>query len=154
MLTTTGEKVQGWTAVDSTTGAVNTNGPIGNIVVPVGSVKPAVATTSLSIDMNLNAGATVGSSGASYETSMTVYDSLGAAHELTLQFQKTDTNTWTYNVAIPGDEVSAGTAGALYSIPNATGDPQVRQPGTLDGLRPAVRPSRSPFPVWSAARRT
>jgi flagellar hook protein FlgE len=121
LLTTTGEKVQGWTAIDSTTGAVNTNGPIGNIVVPVGSVKPAVATTTFSVDMNLNAGATVGSSGASYETSLTVYDSLGSQHELTLQFQKTDTNTWTYNVAIPGDEVSAGVAGSLYSIPNASG---------------------------------
>src|SRR5215471_6783439 len=121
LLTTTGEKVQGWTAIDSTTGAVNTNGPIGNIVVPVGSVKPAVATTAFSVDMNLNAGATVGSSGASYETSLTVYDSLGAPHELTLQFQKTDTNTWTYNVAIPGDQVAAGVAGSLYSIPNASG---------------------------------
>src|SRR5689334_18102182 len=121
MLTTTGEKVQGWTAIDSKTGAVNTNGPIGNIVVPVGSVKPAVATTGFSVDMNLNAGAAVGSSNASYETSLTVYDSLGAPHELTMQFQKTDTNTWSYNVAIPGDDVSAGTAGELYSIPNASG---------------------------------
>ena len=119
--TNTGERVQGWTAVDSTTGAVNTNGPIGNIVVPVGSVKPAVATTSFSVDMNLNAAAAVGSSAASYETSLTVYDSLGTPHELTLQFQKTDTNTWTYNVAIPGDQVSSGTAGSLYPVPNATG---------------------------------
>jgi flagellar hook protein FlgE len=121
LLTATGEKVQGWTTIDPATGAVNTNGPIGNIVVPVGSVKAAVATTTMSVDMNLNAAAAVGSSGASYETSMTVYDSLGAPHELTLQFQKTDTNTWTYNVAIPGDDVSAGTAGSLYSIPNASG---------------------------------
>src|SRR5436190_10117444 len=77
LLTTTGEKVQGWTAIDPATGAVNTNGPIGNIVVPVGSVKPAVATTTFSVDMNLNAAAMVGMSGASYETSLTVYDSLG-----------------------------------------------------------------------------
>src|SRR5436190_12283184 len=121
LLTTTGERVQGWTAVDPSTGAVNTNGPIGNIVVPVGSVKPAVATTNFSVDMNLNAAATVGSSGASYETSLTVYDSLGAPHELTMQFQKTDANTWTYNVAIPGDELSAGTPGSLFSVPNANG---------------------------------
>ena len=77
LLTNTGEKVQGWTTIDSTTGAVNTNGPIGNIVVPVGSVKPAVATSNFTVDMNLNAGAAVGSSDASYETSLTTYDSLG-----------------------------------------------------------------------------
>src|SRR5579871_4834224 len=41
LLTNTGEKVQGWTQIDTTTGAVNTNGPTGNIVIPVGSVKPA-----------------------------------------------------------------------------------------------------------------
>jgi flagellar hook protein FlgE len=131
MLTTTGERVQGWTAIDSTTGAVNTNGPIGNIVVPVGSVKAAVATTNLSVDMNLNAGAAVGSSTASYETSLTVYDSLGAAHDLTMQFQKTDTNSWTYNVAIPGADASAGKAGELYSIPNATGTLQFNDQGRL-----------------------
>src|SRR5579864_6365088 len=121
MLTTTGEKVQGWTAIDPATKAVNTNGPIGNIVVPVGSVKPAIATTTMSVDMNLNAGAGVGSSGASYETSLTVYDSLGAPHELTMQFVKADTNTWTYNVALPGDDVSGQPPGELYSVPNATG---------------------------------
>ena len=121
LLTNTGEKVQGWTQIDTTTGAVNTNGPIGNIVIPVGSVKPAVATTTMSVDMNLNAGAAVGSADASYETTETVYDSLGTSHQLTLQFQKTDTNTWTYNVSIPGGDLSGGTAGAPYSIPNASG---------------------------------
>jgi flagellar hook protein FlgE len=121
MLTATGEKVQGWTTIDSATGAVNTNGPVGNIVIPVGSVKPAVATANMNVDLNLNAGAAVGSADASYETSETVYDSLGTAHQLTLQFQKTDTNTWTYNVTVPGDDLSGGTAGTPYSIPNASG---------------------------------
>ena len=62
LLTNTGEKVQGWTSIDTATKAVNTNGPIGNIVVPVGSVKPAIAITTMSVDMNLNAAATVGGS--------------------------------------------------------------------------------------------
>jgi len=121
LLTATGEKVQGWTAIDPATGAVNTNGPIGNIVVPVGSVKPAVATTQFTVGMNLNAGATVGSSDGSYETSITAYDSLGTAHQVTLQFTKTDVNTWTYNVMVPGADVSAGVAGTPYPIPSATG---------------------------------
>jgi flagellar hook protein FlgE len=121
LLTATGEKVQGWTSLDAT-GKVNTNGPIGNIVVPVGSVKPAVATTTMSVDLNLNASAAVGSTDGSWQTSVTVYDALGTAHELTLSFTKKDVNTWTYNVSVPGADVGAGTAGTAYSIPSATGD--------------------------------
>ncbi len=49
LMTDTGDYVQGWTATDPTTGAVNTNGPIGNIVVPVGSLSPPVPTTQLSV---------------------------------------------------------------------------------------------------------
>src|SRR5690242_11463049 len=131
LLTNTGEKVQGWTSIDPATGAVNTNGPISNIVVPVGTVKPAVASTQFSVDMNLNAGAAVGSASGSYETSLTVYDSLGAAHEVTLQFQKTDVNTWTYNVTIPGEDVSGGTAGTPFSVPGATGTLKFNSSGQL-----------------------
>ena len=40
LMTDTGQYVQGWTSLDSTTGAVDTNGPVGNIVVPVGSLSP------------------------------------------------------------------------------------------------------------------
>src|SRR5579872_2335778 len=35
LLTDTGARVQGWTTVDPATGQVDTNGPMGNIVVPV-----------------------------------------------------------------------------------------------------------------------
>jgi flagellar hook protein FlgE len=45
---------------------------------------------------------------------ITVYDSLGTSHTLTLNFQKTAANTWSYQVTIPGADVSAGTAGTPY----------------------------------------
>ena len=131
MLTNTGERVQGWTTIDAATGKVNTNGSIGNIVVPVGSVKPALPTSQFTVDMNLNAGAAVGSTDGSYETSLTVYDSLGTPHQLTMQFKKTDVNTWSYNVTIPGDDVSGGTVGAAYSIPNASGTLKFDSTGQL-----------------------
>src|ERR1051326_3698424 len=54
LLTITGCKVQGWTTVDPTTGQVNPNGPVGNIVVPVGSLHPPAATSTITNDMNLN----------------------------------------------------------------------------------------------------
>jgi flagellar hook protein FlgE len=48
-----------------------------------------------------------------------------------MQFAKTDTNTWTYNVALPGDDVSGQPAGELYSIPNATGTLKFDSAGQL-----------------------
>jgi flagellar hook protein FlgE len=45
---------------------------------------------------------------------MKVYDSLGTAHTLTLNFQKTSANQWSYDVTIPGEDVSGGTAGTPY----------------------------------------
>ena len=120
LLTATGAKVQGWTTIDAATGQVNTNGPIGNIVVPVGSLKPAVATTNFTIDLNLNANAAADGT-SDFTTPLTVYDSLGSSHVLTLDFQKTAANTWNYQVYIPGDEISGGTAGTPYPISGASG---------------------------------
>ena len=120
LLTDTGNQVQGWTTIDPTSGAVDTNGDIGNIVVPVGSLKPPVATTGFTVDVNLNAGAAADSS-SDFTAPMPVYDSLGASHGLTLDFQKTGANTWSYQVYIPGDEISGGTAGTPYPISGAAG---------------------------------
>ncbi len=44
LLTPSGAYVQGWTA---TNGVLNTGGPVGNIVVPVGAMQAPVATTSV-----------------------------------------------------------------------------------------------------------
>jgi flagellar hook protein FlgE len=40
---------------------------------------------------------------------------------LTVDFQKTGANTWSYQVTMPGADVTAGTAGTPYDIPNASG---------------------------------
>src|ERR1035438_786504 len=76
--TNTGELVQGWTAVNSTTGSVDTNLAIGNIVVPVGGVKQPVATTNMTLDLNLNSAAAADSTSAHAET-IKVYDTLGTS---------------------------------------------------------------------------
>jgi flagellar hook protein FlgE len=119
LLTDTGDQVQGWTTLDPATGLVNTNGPIGNIIVPVGSLRPPLATTGFTEDLNLNAGAAADATSA-YTTPMTVVDSLGTTHVLTLNFQKTGANTWSYDVKIPGEDMSGGTPGTPVST-GATG---------------------------------
>lgn len=120
LLTATGASVQGWTTLDPITGAVNTNGPIGNIIVPVGSLKPPTPTTNFTMDLNLNSSAAVGA-GSAFSTPITVYDSLGSSHVLTLRFEKTGANQWSYQVSMAGDEVSGGTAGSPFDISGAGG---------------------------------
>jgi flagellar hook protein FlgE len=112
MMTNTGDYVQGWTTLNAD-GTVNTNGPVGNIVVPVGSLNPPIATTTMTADLNLDSSANADGTSA-YSMPITVYDSLGTSHTLTLNFQKTAANTWSYQVTIPGADVSAGTAGTPY----------------------------------------
>jgi flagellar hook protein FlgE len=117
LLTPSGAYVQGWTA---TNGVLNTGGPIGNIVVPVGSMQAPVASTSFTLNANLNSSSNADATSA-WSSPVTVYDSLGDAHVVTLNFQKTAANTWSYTATVPGADVSAGTAGTPYDIPGATG---------------------------------
>jgi flagellar hook protein FlgE len=120
LLTDTGDRVQGWTTLNADTGAIDTNGPIGNIIVPVGSLKAPTPTTQFTMDVNLNSSAAADATSA-FSTPITVYDSLGTSHVLTINFQKTDANQWSYDVTIPGEDVSGGTAGTPVSISGASG---------------------------------
>ncbi len=119
LLTDTGDAVQGW-MVDPSTGKIGTNGAIGDIVVPTGSLSPATATSNFTVDLNLNSAATADSTSA-FSTPVTVYDSLGNSHVLTLDFDKTGANQWSYQVTVPGGDVSGGTAGTPYDISGASG---------------------------------
>ena len=140
LLTDTGDKVQGWTTIDSTTGAVDTNGPIGNIVVPVGSVQAPTATTQITADLNLNAAASSDST-SDFTVPLSVIDSLGNAHVLTLSFQKAGANQWTYDVTVPGEDISGGTAGTPVDT-GATGTLTFSQGGQLTDP-----PSGSPIAI-------
>jgi len=142
LLTNTGDTVQGWTAIDAATGQIDTNGAVKNIVVPVGSVKAPVATTQFTADLNLNSGAASDATSA-FSTPVTVFDSLGAAHVLTLDFQKTGANTWSYQMTVPGDEISGGTAGTPFPISGASGSLTF---GNGDGLL-TDPPSGSPISI-------
>jgi flagellar hook protein FlgE len=120
LLTDTGNYVQGWTAINPLTGAVDTNGSIGNIIVPVGSLQAPTTTTNFTVDINLNSGAAADATSI-FTTPMTVFDSLGVSHVLTLKFEKTAPNEWSYNISMPGDDVTSGTAGTAYDITGASG---------------------------------
>jgi flagellar hook protein FlgE len=110
LVTTSGDLVQGWTAVN---GVLNASGPTSAITVPALSSQPPSATTKMTMSANLNAAAAVGSS---FSTPIQVVDSLGNTHTLTATFTETGPNAWSYNVTIPGAELTTGTAGTPSSI--------------------------------------
>ena len=133
LVTSTGEMVQGWSAVN---GVVNPNGTVGNISVPLGSVSPATPTTSLSVTMNLDAAAATTGAGSTFSAPIQVVDSQGTTHDLTINFQKTGANAWSYTVTIPPADLKAG-----GTAPVATGNL------TFDGTGNLLTPAASSGPA-------
>jgi flagellar hook protein FlgE len=126
LITATGQYVQGWSASG---GALNVNGPIGDIVVPLNGMNGGTPTTNMSIAANLDAGAVVGTAGATYSAPIQVVDSLGATHTLTVTFTKTDVNTWDYAVSIAAADLT-DPAGSQLATGTLTFDSQGLIPGS------------------------
>ncbi|MGA2325682.1 MAG: flagellar hook protein FlgE [Bryobacteraceae bacterium] len=145
LMTMTGEKVEGWVA--GANGIVNPDGAITDIVVPVGTLKTPITTGTFSMDLNLDASAVSGASDGTFSTPMTVIDSLGDSHVLTVTFTKSTTaNEWTYAVTIPAaDLLTAPTAplasgtitfdsnGKLLTPPSTSPTVAVSVTGLADG---------------------
>ncbi len=105
LLTATGERVQGWVGEN---GVVDTNGPTGDITIPVGTLRPATATENISFDMNLDATATAGPPPDTFAGSIEIFDSLGVSHIISVNFEKTaNPGEWAYSVSIPDADVSS-----------------------------------------------
>ncbi|HEV7210292.1 MAG TPA: flagellar hook-basal body complex protein, partial [Blastococcus sp.] len=89
LVTPDGNVLQGWMA---TNGAVNTNGPIGDLSVPFGQTLPPVATTTGAITGNLSAEASSSTPvGNPVQTQVTMYDPLGHAHQISYILTPTGT---------------------------------------------------------------
>lgn len=104
LVTADGYQVMGYPA---TNGVVNTNAGLVPIQLPMGMTSPPTATTDMSIQANLSTTTAVGDS---YSTSVTVYDSLGTAHVLNVNFANTGSG-WNYTVTLPTSDVTAGGTG-------------------------------------------
>jgi flagellar hook protein FlgE len=93
----TGLKVMGWKADPS--GNVNVEGPLEPLAIPFGTRISARATSKVVMAGNLDAGTPTYNAGppvtGAVNSTLTVYDSLGNAITLKLEFRKTATpNTW------------------------------------------------------------
>jgi flagellar hook protein FlgE len=127
LTTASNDLVQGWTM---TNGVLDTNLPIGPITVPVGALAPPITTTTMSADLNLNASA---ASGTSFSTSIQVFDSLGAAHTVTLTFTQSGTpNQWNYSASVPGSDLSSGSFTPVTGTLTFDGTGKLTSPASTD----------------------
>lgn len=126
LVTLQGLKLQGYTA--SADGTLSTT--VGDLTIPTDPVA-GTASTSVAVTANLTAdpNATVGtalagsaptdfdaiSNGANFTSSTVVYDSLGVAHDVTMAWTKTATNTWEFTAWADAGE-TGGTAGTPQLI--------------------------------------
>ncbi|MGA3030931.1 MAG: flagellar hook protein FlgE [Candidatus Limnocylindrales bacterium] len=109
-----GMKVQGWQA--DAAGNIDITQPLTNIVIPIGQRTTALATSSVTLNGNLDAGA---ANATTVPTTMTVFDSLGIAHSVKVTFTKTAANTWDW-VATKDPADSGITIAQVAADPTAT----------------------------------
>jgi len=96
---------------------------------PMGAQQsPAVATTSAKLTLNLDSGAVPPaafdpanpSATSNYQTSMTVYDSLGAAHHVDVYMRSQGGGAWEWHAMVDGGDLTGGTKGTPTEIASGT----------------------------------
>jgi len=119
LVSATGQAVQGWQAAAN--GTINTGGPTTSLSMPVGQTYPPQATTTFSMDANLNSAA---ASGTTFTQQINAVDSLGNPVPLTVTFTQSATpGTWSYQVSLPASLVSGSTGTAAVDL--------LKTPGTI-----------------------
>ena len=113
-----GLRVQGLQADAS--GTV-TSGLLGDLEVGNASA-PAKATDNITIRGNLDQTADIKTWNAAnpkttsnFTTSMTVYDSLGGSHVLTVQYTNTGANSWSYSISVPAADTGGTGTGRHHA---------------------------------------
>lgn len=130
LVTSDGQQVLGYPAAN---GVVNTGAGIAPLQLGAGTISPPAATANVQLTTNLNASAGVGST---FSTPVTIYDSLGAVHNLTYTFTNTGPNTWSYSLNIPPADLNSTTVGGVSTPPTgilATGTLTFNGNGVLIG---------------------
>lgn len=104
-----GNHVLGWNA--DATGTITNSGALTPIHINLGASSQPIPTSTVTMTTNLNASAAVGDT---FTAPITVYDSLGATHNLTATYTKTGTGTW--SMALSVDDASATVTPATTAL--------------------------------------
>jgi flagellar hook protein FlgE len=131
-LVNNGYYLMGWpTDSDGNITSSNTNSTSGLEAINIDKYSTsAEATTSTTLKANLPADAAVGDT---FDTSITVYDSLGVAQSVPVTYEKTAANTWTMTLSNPTDPTDATTTTGTIGG-NTTYTISFNSDGTLSGI--------------------
>jgi flagellar hook protein FlgE len=124
----------------ATNGVINGGTTLTPITINIGDMIPAKITSGFTIKANLDCRAAAGDT---FSAPITVYDSLGAAHTLSITFTK-GAGGWAWDATIPGAEVGAtgptsvGSGSITFDSdgrldPVATVNPTLNITGLVDG---------------------
>jgi flagellar hook protein FlgE len=131
LCTPQGELVMGYPAAN---GVVSTSSPLSPIVVNETNMIPASASTKFQLTTNLNATATVGTT---FSTPVTVYDSMGQTHTLSVKFTNTAQGNWSYEVSLPAADTGGTGSATQLATGNLTFDSSgvlTSPTGTISGI--------------------
>ena len=118
LVTSDGSTVQGYADKDPVTNRITTTGGLKDINIPLGTLAAPISTSLVSMIANLDANAAAGDK---LTSSIRVFDSVGAAHQINFTWTKTGTAAYGYDVTIDGGDVTGGTAGTQFSLLAAPG---------------------------------
>ncbi len=116
LITAQGNNVQGY-AISSTA----TSSTLADVSLNFSAIAPQTTSTA-SITANLNSSSSIQtfalatpSATSAFNTSITVYDSLGNNHLITLYFTKTASNTWVVNGVVPAADATSAADTIAYT---------------------------------------
>ena len=112
LTTSSGDLVMGFPAIN---GIVSTSGVLAPITVTSSGTVPAAATSTFQVSANLDSASAVGTT---FNTPLTVYDSLGTSQTLNVQYTNTGANAWSYSVTLPGS--ATGSTDATTTLASGT----------------------------------
>jgi flagellar hook protein FlgE len=113
LVTSDGQLVMGYSA---TNGVISSASTLSALTVNSTETVPGKATTSFSLPTNLDSSAT---SGTTFSSPVTVYDSLGTAQTLTAEFTNTGTGAWSYKITLPAS-ATGGTGSTATTVASGT----------------------------------
>jgi flagellar hook protein FlgE len=146
-----GSYVQGFTQKDPATNKIVSTATLNDVVIPPGTLFPPIPTSVVKVLANLNADAL---NGDKFTSSVRMFDSLGAAHQVNFTWTKTGVGTFGYDVTVDGGEVTGGTAGTQFSLLSAPGTMKFDTNGVLtdvDGAAAADKTVTTPIFTNGAA---